>query len=108
MKSAFIDSKEANNKVWAYFDARMRAAVNWTTYSASQKLRAERMVLGLSMVYRAKSIYITPRKTFIAVKVDGPVVVNKSGLAVLEKDYEKEGIQKLVSRQGVIYRIPRA
>jgi hypothetical protein len=108
MKDRVIDTQEASNKWWAARDARMRAAAMWSHYSSAQRTRAERMVLGLGMVYSAKGIHINPRQKFITIKVDGAQVKDNKTLALLEKDYEAEGITKVVSAQGIIYRIPKA
>jgi len=107
MKAKFIENSESNNKVFAYLDARMRNAIGWTHYSTQERTRAERMVLGLELVYRA-NIYVNPRKKFITVKLENAEIADRKMLKVLEADYEKEGITKLVSAQGIIYRIPKA
>lgn len=108
MKATFVENKEAQSKVFAYFDARMRDAIGWTHYSTAERTRAERMVLGLGMVYKTKAIHLNPRKKFITVKLEDAMVADRKMLKVLESDYEKEGITKVVSAQGIIYRIPKA
>ena len=108
MQAHTIETKEATNRAWAARDARMRTAAGWSHYTAQQRLRAERMVLGLEMVYSAKGIYVNPRQRYITVKVDSAQVKNAKLLALLEQDYTAEGIVKIVSAQGVLYRIPKA
>jgi hypothetical protein len=93
---------------WAWFaerDARMRSAVNSSLFSDSQKLRAERVKLALELVYNADKFYIEFRKKFIIVKVEKPRVKDRKTLALLEQDYESEGIDKVLTKQGFIYRI---
>ena len=61
----------------------------------------------LDLVYSAREIYVTYRKKFINVKVEAGLVRDRRQLAVLEQDFERRGITKLVSAQGIIYRIPK-
>lgn len=108
MKGHAIDTQEAPNKWWAARDARMRAAAQWTHYTQAERTQAERMALGLEMVYSAKGIHINPRQRFITIKIDRPVVKDRKTLALLEQDYAALGVIKVVSAQGIIYRIPKA
>jgi len=96
---------------WAWFaekDARMRSAVNSTTFSEAQKIRAERVKLALEMVYTAEKVFIEFRKKFISVKVHKAQVRDRKTLAVLEMDYAKECFEKVKTAQGVTYRIIKA
>jgi hypothetical protein len=96
---------------WAWFaekDARMRSAVNSTTFSEAQKIRAERVKLALEMVYSAEKVFIEFRKKFISVKVHKAQVRDRKTLALLEMDYAKEGLEKVKTAQGVTYRILKA
>ena len=108
MKDHVIDTQEAPNKFWAARDARMKAFAGWSHYTDKQRIRAERMALGLEMVYWSTGIHINPRNKFITIKVDKAQVKDNKTLSLLEKDYEAEGITKVVSAQGIIYRIPKA
>jgi hypothetical protein len=65
------------------------------------------MKLGLEQVYSGM-VYVNPRGKFIAVKVDQPRVRDRKMLSLLEQDYVLEGITKVVTEQGVTYRIPKA
>jgi hypothetical protein len=107
MKAQFLDTKEAPVKWWAARDARMRSIANSTLYTEAQKIRAERMALGLELVYKAKGIYVAYGKRGISVKVDVAYVSDRKTLLLLEADYAQEGITKKESAQGVIYNIPR-
>ena len=88
-------------------DARMRAAAMWSHYTEAERVRAERMKLALELCYSSKGFYMNPRGKFITIKVDSPRVVDSTNLALLEEDYEKQGITKVVTPQAVIYRIPK-
>ena len=108
MKAQELETKSAGYYAYAAArDASMRAVAMWSHYTDRERVRAERMKLGLEMVYNAKGIHINPRGKFIAVKVDKPQVRDRKNLALLEKDYELLGITKVLTEQGVTYRIPK-
>lgn len=107
MLSTVLKTEESVNKVGAYLDARMRNLAGKSHYSYKDQTRAERMKLVLELVYCAKHIYINYRAKFIAVKVDGACVADKTSLSELEAEWAEEGITKAVSAQGVVYRIPK-
>ena len=108
MKAQELETKSAGYYAFAAArDASMRAVAMWSHYTDKERVRAERMKLGLEMVYNAKGIHINPRGKFIAVKVDQPQVRDRKNLALLEKDYELLSITKVVTEQGITYRIPK-
>jgi hypothetical protein len=105
------ETEHKNAGQWAWFaerDARMRSAVNSTTFSDAQKLKAERVKLALEMVYSAEKVFIEYRKKFISVKVHKAEVKDRKGLALLEMCYKNEGLEKVKTSQGVTYRILKA
>jgi hypothetical protein len=106
MFTSVLKTEESSNKRGAFLDARMRNLAGKSHYSYAQQTRAERMRLVLEIVYTAKDIYINYRQRFIAVKVDGARVADKSSLTELEAEWALEGITKAVTAQGVVYRIP--
>jgi hypothetical protein len=104
MKANEIDSKDSG--IYAFYaarDARMRNIANASRFSDVMKIRAERMKQVLTLVYAAKAIHVNFRKTKIAVKVDAGIVRDRKNLALLEKDWEQQGVSKTLSAQGVIY-----
>jgi hypothetical protein len=108
MKAQELETKNAGYYAYAAArDASMRAIAMWSHYTDKERVRAERMKLGLEMVYNAKGIHINPRGKFIAIKVDQARVRDRKMLALLEKDYELLAITKVVTEQGVTYRIPK-
>ena len=108
MKAQELETKSAGYYAFAAArDASMRAIAMWSHYTDRERVRAERMKLGLEMVYNAKGIHINPRGNFISVKVDQPQVRDRKNLALLEKDYELLSITKVVTEQGITYRIPK-
>lgn len=107
MLTSVLETKEATNAFFAQRDARMRNYAMSSTYTQSQRVRAERVKLALELVYRSKEVYINYRKNFIAVKLCNALVRDKQAVADLEQFYAQEGIVKRESAQGTIYRIPR-
>ena len=102
------EHKSAGQFAWfAERDARLRSIVNSSLFSDKQKIRAERVKLGLEMVYSAEKVYIEFRKKFISVKVNKPNVRDRKGLALLEMSYKNEGFEKCKTSQGITYRIFR-
>jgi len=108
MNATELDSKAAPFAWVAARDAAMKSYAASTLYTEAQKVRAERMKLGLEMVYTAKSIFITYRKKFVTIKLDQARVRDRKTLALLEQDYTAQGdITKVVTDQGITYRIAR-
>ena len=108
MKERELETRSAGFYAYAAArDARMRAAAMWSHYTDAERVRAERMKLALELCYSAKKFYINPRGKFITVKVENPKVRDRRSLDLLEGDYEREGITKVVTAQAVIYRIPK-
>ena len=108
MKSTELDTKAAPYAWIAARDAAIRSYAASTAYTEAQKVRAERMKLGLEMVYAARAAFVTYRKKFVAIKLDQARVRDRHALALLEKDYEKCGdVTKIVTDQGVTYRVAR-
>ena len=108
MYTVTINSEESTNKFAAYMNAKTRSAAASTHYDYAQKLQAERIKFVLEIVYAAKDIYVTFRKKFIAIKIDNARVRDKAKLAEFEMDWAAQGIVKVVTPQGVTYRLPKA
>jgi len=108
MQTKELETKNAGFYAFAAAqNARMRAAAMWSHYTQSQRIQAERIKLGLELCYSAKGFYINPRNKFITIKIDNPTVRDRANLAILESDYAKQGIVKIVTAQGVSYRIAK-
>ena len=108
MNATELDTKAAPFAWIAARDAAMKSYAASTLYTEAQKVRAERMKLGLEMVYSARSAFITYRKKFVTIKLDQARVRDRKTLALLEQDYTAQGdITKVVTDQGITYRIAR-
>jgi hypothetical protein len=102
------DTEHKSAGKFAFFaarDASLKSAVNASRFSDSQKLRAERMKLGLEMVYVAEQVSITNCKKWIRVKVHKAIIKDRKFLSLLESDWALEGITKVHTDQGVIYHV---
>lgn len=91
----------------AAINARMRTLAMWSHYDYQQKVKAERMALGLEFAYSARRIFVNPRKNFISIKLENAKVKDRRTLDMLELQYEREGITKVVTDQAIIYRITK-
>ena len=108
MNATELDTKAAPFAWVAARDAAMKSYAASTLYTEAQKIRAERMKLGLEMVCSARSAFITYRKKFVTIKLDQARVRDRKTLALLEQDYTAQGdITKVVTDQGITYRIAR-
>jgi hypothetical protein len=108
MNATELDTKAAPFAWVAARDAAMKSYAASTLYTEAQKVRAERMKLGLEMVYSARSAFITYRKKFVTIKLDQARVRDRKTLALLEQDYTAQGdVTKVVTDQGITYRIAR-
>ena len=86
-------------------NARMRNLVNESNFTEKQKLRAEKVKLGLELVHtKTSKLYVNYRAKYIAVKVVGNVSDRKN-LKLLESDWTKLGVTKHHTEQGTIYHV---
>jgi hypothetical protein len=95
---------------WAWAaaqNARQRSLAAQSHYSQAQQIAAERMRQVLALVYHSRNIFVTYRQRFVAVKVDAARVRDSRTLKLLEADWQQQGYQKILTNQGVTYRIPR-
>lgn len=89
----------------AAMNARMRNAMFASNFTDKQKLQAEKIKLGLELVYGGGSkFYMNFRKKFIAVKVVGNVRDRKN-LKLFEQDWTAIGVTKEHTEQGTIYHV---
>ena len=110
MRSKFIDTESTTSgfyAVLAYKDA-LRINSNWrSTYSEAQKLTVAKAESILDLAYKARAVYVNYRKTGIAIKLDHPLVRDRSTLTEVEDILEELHFTKRESAQGVIYSLKR-
>jgi hypothetical protein len=100
------EHKSAGKFAWfAAKDASMKSAVNASRFTPEQKLKAERVKLALELVYSCEEVKITNCKTWIRVKVLKGLIRDRKNLRLLESDWNKDGIKKVFTDQGIIYRV---
>jgi hypothetical protein len=86
----------------------MRNHVNKTLYTQAQLIRLERIKLALELCIRGTVYDVSFGKRSASVKVqNGAFIADNKMLALLEQDWEKEGIYKKVSAQGFQYHLAR-
>jgi hypothetical protein len=108
MRTVVLNNEESTNKWWALQDRRMRNIANKTLYTQQQQIRLERIKLALELIISGKVYEASFGKRSASIKVQNDSrVIDKKMLALLEQDWEKEGIYKKVSSQGFQYHMPR-
>ena len=86
MQTHTSETKDAGFYAYAAMrDARMRNEAMKSTYTDAQRVRAERMRMGLACVYSSKEVHINYRKKFIAVKLSNAIVINRASVNDLER-----------------------
>lgn len=108
MHTAESEVKSAPYAWAAARDARQRSLAAQTHYSNAQQASAERMRFALELLYYCRGVHVNYRQKFIAVKVDAARVRDRKELCKFEADWDRAGIKKLLTNQGVVYRIPKA
>lgn len=76
-------------------------------YSPRQRAQAETLRDVVALAYSTKKMYVTYRKTFVAIKIVDSIVRDRRVVRELEALCEERGYQKATSAQGIVYRIPR-
>lgn len=98
--------KAAGKFAWfAGKDARQKHLANASRFTDAQKAKAERIKYALELVYSADTITITNCVKWIRVKVHNGYVKDEKNLAILETEWAAQGISKIASSQGCIYRV---
>ena len=103
MHTRELDTRAATNKWAAARDAGMRSFAASTHYTGAERLQAERMRMAAELVYSGR-VFVTFRKKFFTVKIEGARVVDAAALALLEREWALRGVSRAVTAQGTIYR----
>jgi hypothetical protein len=93
---------------YAFFaarDAEFRSVLNASKFSNQLKLKAERMKLVLEMIYACDKVTITYCKKWARVKVHNARARDKKQINEFEADWGKDDIKKVLTDQGIIYRV---
>lgn len=106
LKTKELDTKPAGRFAFAAArDATRYSDECRMLYTARQRAAAETFMDIVSAAYSGKQIYLTYRKTFITVKVDGPTLRDRRVRRELDAICEERGYEKVQSAQGIVYRI---
>lgn len=93
---------------YAFFAARdvaLKSAVNASRFSTQLKLKTERMKLVLEILFASDDITITYCKKWARVKVHNARPKDKKLIKEWEDTWASDGIVKVMTEQGVIYRV---
>ena len=97
---------DAGHFAWfAARDASMRSAINASRFNDKQKLRAQQIKLALDLLYSHDDLTIDYTKRHIRVKVHNANIKNRSLLRERESEWAIEGVIKVLTNQGIIYRV---
>lgn len=107
MKEKDIATGTAPCGWYAAVDAQRRNTNNMSIYTEAQRGLALRAKDLIDLAYQCQAVHINYRKTFIAIKLESPMVKNRQALKTMEKIFEDRGYTKVRSDQGVVYRIPK-
>lgn len=101
---ATTDDRE---RVGAFINARFVNSCNMQNFGTRQVAKINGMAGALELVYSGE-VLINYRKTKATVKVCKPLkVTDRKNLALLEGDWEKDGIVKTETEQGIIYSLKK-
>lgn len=106
LKTIELDSNPAFMPWLVVKKEEQRNQENASRYTSKQRSNAQTLVDLLDYAYAAKGFHVNYRKTFIAIKVDHPIVKDRKQVKILEELFDVRGYTKAVTAQGFIIRIP--
>jgi hypothetical protein len=108
MKQAYTAHAAAAAAKAAVLDAARLSTHNQAAYKPVEVARAVRLMQQLKQCYNSIGYYTSYRKNFVALKVRSPFrIADAQQLAQLERFFSRSNFSKVVTPQGVIYRIPK-
>ena len=111
MQQKQIDNQEVQlgRKYAAYLDAKRRSAAAQAAYSNTQQREAKTVYEAVRVSYGRSKVYLTYRDKFYTVKVHHPSAADavSKEVAKVERILSELGAEKVVSAQGIIYRIAK-
>lgn len=102
-----LNVRNAPNAWAAVKDAQRRNAENRSTYTPKQRAKAQTIFDLLDCAYTYKRMYMNYRKTMISIKLE-EAQVKDSEARDLDLFLDSEGIKKVRTDQGIVFRIPRS
>lgn len=88
-------------------DAEDKSKRNAAGFTATQKSLAESTAELIRVSYDYKALYTNFRQKFISIKVAEPRTRDRTGVLSLDRLFSDRGYRKVLTPQGIIFRIPR-
>jgi hypothetical protein len=88
-------------------DAEQKSQRNAAGFTATQKSLAETTGELIQQAYEYKALYTNFRQKFISLKVAQPRPRNRDAVLSLDRLFSDRGYAKVLTPQGIIFRIPR-
>ena len=110
MQSNFRNTHEADSdkKLMVWFLRDRDSQQNATRWTSTQRAKAQTCLDLIDMVYASNTkLFLNYGKSMITIKIDHPLVRDKKLLKEVESILEEKKIVKLVTPQGVTYRMMR-
>ena len=104
MKSTVKDTLEAQNKFWAAQDAQLRNTVNKSLWDRDVQLKIDRMKVALGDLYSGR-VFDNYNVRTAGVKIDNPTIRDRKLLRSMEAQWAQEGIVKVKTSRGILYRV---
>jgi len=106
MQEKELAHHNAGSFAWfAAKDARQRSLSNASLFTDAQKAKAERVKFALELVYSCERVTVDYCKKWVRIKVHKGTIKDKKNLRLLENDWATQGIAKIATPQGIIYRV---
>lgn len=91
----------------AAINAIYRDRENKIRFSAREQARAETVKDLVAIVYPFSTCYVNYRQKFISIKIENPQKPNSKQAAQLDAVMSDYSATKIVTPQGIVYRIPK-
>ena len=99
---------DTEHRLAARADAKTRNEQTKQLYLPVEITRADTAMRNIKTCYESAEFFINYRKNFVALKVSSPYrVCDRDALQQLEQGFNERNYQKVVTPQGIIYRIPK-
>lgn len=105
MNNTTLHTKEADNKIAAYLNARERSTKAQNLYTPAEQARAADIFESVRTTFIRSKCYLTYRNKFISIKVCNPTASDKLHADALEAELTAMGVERATTAQGIIYRL---
>lgn len=109
MEDKKLNTKESNDKLAAFLDAKGRSKAAQAAYSSEQQQQAASLFELTRTAYIRSRVYLTYRDKFYTVKIEKPSGADRLSREAdnVENMFAAVGAEKAVSAQGTIYRVTK-